>query len=611
MKKQFYSRSIIVKTLVLITLLFSSISARVEIKNMPDGDRYSYTIDEIVTIKAVIISDNEEQISKEIMFPRSPDYKIIRQKFAGTTSNTSISYINGQMTKKINNNSIYYIQLKFNKKGIFTVKSPKIKYKDREIVGNSLKISIGKKEVTKEDEEETTPKFWFYIKSSKVHSNIGEQIILTMEFGQRSDVQLSQLTLPDLKKVKKELSKKFMVKELFKDNKDIEKSLKQQTRNGALYNLYKLKYVLYPFTKGSINIGPFDVNYAVIERNKRSRSNDPFNMFFSRGQERKAVQESNLWSIHITERDYTAGTYKLKHNYSVDSILVGEPITIDVSISGKGNIKSLEIPDYSDSKDFMAYSPEVSYKDTETTTYVTNKMNIKFILVPKFIGNFEIPEKVIKYYNTKKKRVDSLIIKPKKIKVSSNPNQVGKTVGKTVGLDGTRGGSSGLQGATTVTSEKEIAYIQKNIDIKRYKILDFITSKFTILSLVGLNILILLWSIIIAYITNFLSRSKKAKLLANISNKANTDKLKSLTTDYLVERSSNKFKGISVDEIKFLARSLDFTNLEEIVTLLEKFENDKYAYNSIDSKILKDYIKASEFKKKIITLDKDEKWKNL
>ncbi len=606
------------KRILLFVLLLNSLAfGALELRNMPDGGEYSYTTDEIVTIKTILRSNKDADLKKQILFPKSADYKILRQNFGGTSANTSISYVNGQMTKIVDKSSIYYTQIKFNKNGIFTVKSPKVMTDNGEIVGNDIKISIGKQVVSQEDENENTPNFWFYVKSSKVHTVIGEQIILTIEFGPRTDVQLSSLNLPDLKQIKTELSKKFITQELFKTNEDIEKSLSQKEVNGAIYNLYSLKYVLYPYQKGSINLGPYDINYGAIVQVRRGNNNDPFSMFFNSRKEKKAIKESNLWSIYITEKDYTAGKYSIKNSFSADSVAVGEPITIAVDIVGKGNIKSLGLPDYSSSKDFVTYSPEVSYSNNETTTSVTNKVKIKYLLIPKFMGEFTIPQKSIKYYNSTKKRLDSLVIPSKTIKVGNNDANSNQSQFASGGITNPNTTSSPSLGTSqtvapkVVTTEKEISYISKDINIYPNKFLDFITNSKTLITVFILNILILLWAFIYAIFVNFISRSAKAKLLSNIKSKADITKIKSLTENYLAEKSNGKFKGISFDEIKFSAISHNFTLLKDLTEIIEKFDADKYSYNATNSTYLKDYVNTADFKKLIINLDKDEKWAKL
>jgi len=590
------------KILLFILFFYTFISAKIDIKNYPDNGDYTSSIDDIVTIKTVLRSNDNEDLRKQIMFPKSADYKILKQSSGGTSSSTSVSFVNGQMTKVVEKSIIYYTQLKFNKKGIYTIKSPKFIYKGKTISGNNLKISIGKKIV---EDESLTPKFWFYIKSSKVYTNIGDQIILTIEFGARSDVQISQLNVPDIQQIEKELSKKFILKKLFKNSKDIEKSLSQDTRNKTIYNLYKLKYVLYPFKKGSINIGPFDISYAAIERNHRGQNSDPFNIFYSR-RERKSVKESNLWSIYIKDQKFSAGKYKLRYKFSADSVKVGEPISIDVNISGKGNIKSLNLPNYSKSKDFVTYSPEITYKDAETLKTVTNKAKIKYLLIPKFMGKFTIPKRSIKYYNSIKKRVDSLIIPSKLIKVGENPNSTTSSFSNI-----SNNSQKSNYKAKRVTTEKEISYIYKNINLKKSKIIKFITDKRTLVVLFFLNILLLIWSVVVILLSTFFSRSKKSKLISKISKKSDINMIKNLLNDYLIERSKNRLKGKSLDEISFLASSIEFKNLKNIVSFIEKLENGKYSQMGSSSNCLNDYILPIDLKKLIKILDKDEKWTNL
>lgn len=99
---------------------------------------------------------------------------------------------------------------------------------------------------------------------------------------------------------------------------------------------------------------------------------------------------------------------------------VGEAITVDILLKGKGNLELLnELPLESNDK-FNIYQTVESYKEDIVNGEYYNEKKIQIAIIPKVSGNIKVPDIKIPYFNLKTKKYDFLIIKGNKIIIDKN-----------------------------------------------------------------------------------------------------------------------------------------------------------------------------------------------
>lgn len=113
------------------------------------------------------------------------------------------------------------------------------------------------------------------------------------------------------------------------------------------------------------------------------------------------------------------GNMALSYAYSSDTVALNEPVTLDVTLAGEGNLYTLDsIAEHLDVSDFSFYETEddpQAYTDEEGHSV---KKHYELILIPKTAQDVTIPEMTLPYFNVVTGGYDQLKIGEKTIHVT-------------------------------------------------------------------------------------------------------------------------------------------------------------------------------------------------
>ncbi len=231
------------------------------------------------------------------------------------------------------------------------------------------------------------------IKVNKNKVYVGEEILFTMIFKYKKDMQLYdlQFTPPNFEN--------FWSKQL--------KSPKQQYDN--LYIVQELNFLLFAQKSGILEIEPLKIGVVVPDLNQR-------NNFFGAVTKTKLVY-SNYLKIDVKSlpKDINLiGDFKIKTKIDKNSIKQGEAVSLQLEISGRGNIDDLEeynldIPnatvyDNPSQKDFNIKNGKYGGIYKKSYSIVAQE-------------DFIIPAVVLKYFDKKSQKVKIIKSDEYKIKV--------------------------------------------------------------------------------------------------------------------------------------------------------------------------------------------------
>lgn len=116
------------------------------------------------------------------------------------------------------------------------------------------------------------------------------------------------------------------------------------------------------------------------------------------------------------------GTFKLTSSLSTDRVKANDAITLKIDISGVGNMKLIKNPEVKMPKDFEVYDPKVSNNFNITENGLSGTRSIEYLFIPRYPGNFTIPEVEFSYFDTASKSYKTLKTQAYEIEVDKDPN---------------------------------------------------------------------------------------------------------------------------------------------------------------------------------------------
>lgn len=193
-----------------------------------------------------------------------------------------------------------------------------------------------------------------------------------------------------------------------------------QTRNevinGRKYVVADIKKMaMFPTSPGRVEIGSLGVDCDVRQQARR-RSNDIFDSFFDDpffGRTVRKTVQSRPVSIEVLpfpaagkpdDFNGLAGKYEIKASVDKQNVTTNEAITLKVTISGEGNIKTIPRPTVVLPRDFEQYEPKVSENIQRTGDRITGSKSFEYVLVPRFPGQQRIRPISFSYFDLTGKR---------------------------------------------------------------------------------------------------------------------------------------------------------------------------------------------------------------
>ncbi len=175
--------------------------------------------------------------------------------------------------------------------------------------------------------------------------------------------------------------------------------------NGERYQTIELKRVaLFATRSGALTVDGLAVEADVIVP---QRSRDPFSMFGRRGQLETTRITSPPLNLRITPLPDGApgsftgavGRYRLATSYDQTALEVGEATRLKVSISGTGNLSTLEPPRLDAPGAIEVFDPTTTLDISRTAAGVSGSRSFEYALVPRANGTFPLPAVAFSYFD--------------------------------------------------------------------------------------------------------------------------------------------------------------------------------------------------------------------
>lgn len=203
---------------------------------------------------------------------------------------------------------------------------------------------------------------------------------------------------------------------------DQERFSESRTIDGKSYRVYPiLQRVLFPTMTGKLAIPPVTFSTAF-----RLSSSDPFDAFFARASSPVTLRSQPL-EIDVAPlpaagraRDFkgAVGRYRLDAVLNKSEVNAGEPLTLTLSLSGKGNLRSIEAPEFPPPGGFRTFAPKVQETSRATGSGLEGEKKWEYVLVPESGGVKEIGPWTFPYFDPEEKKYVAASAGPLEIRIA-------------------------------------------------------------------------------------------------------------------------------------------------------------------------------------------------
>lgn len=319
-----------------------------------------------------------------------------------TGQSTSVTMVNGAFSS----NKTYTYHAIAQKAGAYLLGPARLKQNNKTISSSAIAFIATEKEIKQtgkkrvqnsgnEADEETEVTAKLLIDNKRLV--VGQAVEVTAKIlmkGSIVDMGLQPLTLQG-----------FSVEEAGK-GKQYRKII-----NGVPHIIYEKKYVLTPSNEGVYTVGPLGVEYTYRENKRRKRrssrlfGHEMFEDFFNMHRVAKRTVHSDQLTLtvgklpeHSSRVDGVGNFSKFSASVNQHRAQVGQPITLTLTLEGKGNLEQIPDPELTLPSSVRSYKSKTHIRRSAGTDATAGKKVYEFVLQAKEAGPLIIPPQEFTFY---------------------------------------------------------------------------------------------------------------------------------------------------------------------------------------------------------------------
>ena len=356
------------------------------------------------------------------------------------SSSTSMQVINGQMTRTVSVSYTYVLEA--TNEGRFNIDPASVRIDGQPHRSNSITINVSaattppppaSPDPAQQDPQASVQDLFVRATASTLNPYQGEQVIITYEILTR--VGISQYSIDKLPSYRG-----FWSENLTQPG---QPQTRTQVINGETYRLAEIRRVaLFAQRSGEITVEPLEVDMVINLPGDRRRQS-PFDDFFGGspfGQRtvRQTVKSNtltfNVKPLPVQNRPAAftgmVGTdFNVTANISATELNPNDAVNLRVSISGNGNLRMLEKPNFNFPANLEVFDPNIADNIRNTVSGVTGSRSFDFLMIPRTGGEFVIPPFSFVYFDPSRNLYISRNTQEFVLQVEGDPSQPGATPG--------------------------------------------------------------------------------------------------------------------------------------------------------------------------------------
>jgi hypothetical protein len=382
---------------------------------------------------------------KQFTPPNFKDFRVL----SGPNQSTSMQFINGQMSSEI---SIGYSLLAV-KEGTFVIEPAKISVGSDVLITQPIKITVVQGANSQQNpannnagtsttgtNDEISDVMFIQASVNKTNVYQGEQLTATYKLYTRASIVGNDLVkFPELNG-------------FWNEDIEIDNQWRTEIYNGQKWNVATIKkVVLFPTRSGNLEIDPLIMTFTVRQRSS-GQAQSLWDQFFGRVEDKDYTLSTKPIKIHVKPLPQPApesfngavGNFQLEAKVNKTEVTTNDAIDLSVKIKGTGNINLVENVQANFPQDFEVYDPKITDNISVTPGGVSGTKEFKYLIIPRYAGNFTIEPIEFSYFDTKTKKYVTLKSDPFEIKVEKgtgensvafNGNNINKEDVKILGND--------------------------------------------------------------------------------------------------------------------------------------------------------------------------------
>ena len=337
--------------------------------------------------------------------PNFKNFKLL----AGPMQATNFSYLNGK--KSFEQSYTYTIQP--NKKGVYTIPSATIEYEGNVVKTNTVKVTVtGAVEIPKDPNDPN------YVASQNVHliaeiSNASPYVGESISIIYKLYVDVNNVSVRNTRELEAPSFNGFWNQNI--NVNQWEPKMGEFQGKPHRYVIVK-KAVLIPQKSGKLTIDPMSIEAAVgvpIGRTDLfgNRINKTANLTVTTG---KRTVNVKALPIENKPTNFSGAVGDLNFNVTASKteLKANESAQIKVEVSGKGNLKLIDLPSIETPNGLEKYEPEHKENIRTNLAGLNGKVYDQYTVVPQFKGKYKIPPVSFSYFSLKDKAYKTISTDP-------------------------------------------------------------------------------------------------------------------------------------------------------------------------------------------------------
>ncbi len=198
----------------------------------------------------------------------------------------------------------------------------------------------------------------------------------------------------------------------------------QTTVKGVPYNVTEVRTALFPTGQGKATIGPATLSVSIENIGTDPFSDDFFASFFGRGEEKVlrtdpvAIRVKPLPDPKPANFKGAVGHYTIVANLDKDHTMVGQPLTLSITVAGRGNIKSLPDLPLPPLPNVRTFDPNAATNIEKKDGQVQGSKVFKTVLIPTASGDLQIPAVYFVFFDSDAHAYKTIASRPLTVHVS-------------------------------------------------------------------------------------------------------------------------------------------------------------------------------------------------
>ena len=343
------------------------------------------------------------------------------QVLGGPNTSTSMQFINGKMSQSVT----YSFYLRPSKVGKFTIGSASIEVNGKKLTTDKISVTVEKGSGSNQGvvqgnpggsssggqasqqrneslEEQLKDNLFLRAFVSKSDVYQGEQIVITYKMYER--VSTHNITPEEPPSYNGFWVENIELKNFVPKN-EVYKGVQYRT-------LIVKKDILFPQRTGKLKIDPMELSCLVQVRRQPRKRRSVFDSFFEQYDNYKYSFSNPPVTINVKSLpssgkpiDFSGivGEFTLNASLDKTETETGEPVTLQVKISGKGNVNKIKEPRLDFPPDFDLYDPKISESSSKSGGVLSGRKSFDYLILPRNPGEYKLPTVNFSYFDIKKK----------------------------------------------------------------------------------------------------------------------------------------------------------------------------------------------------------------